>query len=66
MPIKLLEKRWSRAFFLSAVLTLGTLTYLDSFFSDKWSMRVFDSGVISLFGVIWLLLYYLKPEWFKN
>jgi hypothetical protein len=46
---------------------LGTLTALDaSAFRGLSYRRYVDFAVISVFFVLWVLLYFVKPEWFRE
>lgn len=63
-------KRYLRIFFLSFILMLGMLTFIDALLRDAGfrgdNIELFNSGIIGLFLTIWFVLYYLKPDWFKN
>jgi hypothetical protein len=54
-------------FILSALIMSGTLTALDaSLFHGLSYRRLIDSLVITVFGLVWVLLYFVKPEWFRE
>jgi hypothetical protein len=63
-------RRSSRIFFVSAIVMLGMLTFFDSLLGNAGfrghDIRLFDDGIIGSFGMVWLVLYYVKPDWFMD
>jgi hypothetical protein len=49
---------------------LGMLTDIDFLLTDagfqSGVVQSFDQGIIGSFGMVWIVLYYLKPDWFKD
>ena len=68
-PIKFWVKQYKSNFFISVIIMLVTILLLDETIlrDESNSFRIgVNFLILMLFGLGWILLYYLKPSWFKH
>ncbi len=61
------ERKWYLWFLVSFVAVLSLSEFLvESWISSTSARQAFHFGVIALWGVVWMLVYFSKPDWFKK
>jgi hypothetical protein len=68
-PFKFWGKRFGRIFFISTMIILASMTFLDETVlkHESHTFRTgIDSLILTVFGLGWIILFYLKPDLFKD
>lgn len=68
-PIRLWVKKYKSNFFISVIIMVVTILLLDEIIL-RYESYIFRTGVnyfiLMLFGLGWVVIYYIKPAWFKD
>lgn len=65
-PFGFLAKKWSRRFIGGFLALVLLMTAIDRLFADFEYIRLVDLLLITTYGVVWSLLYWMKPDLFKD
>jgi hypothetical protein len=65
-PFSSWGKKWSRTFLVGFLLVVLIVTALDSMFADFEYIRLIDKLIIVGYGLVWLLLFWLRPDFFRD
>jgi hypothetical protein len=65
-PFASWRKRWSRTFSIGFLVVILAMTVLDWLFVDFEYIRAVDQLIIVAYGVVWLLLYRFRPDFFED
>jgi hypothetical protein len=58
--------RWSRTFVIGFIILVFLMTALDQLLADFEYMRMVDFWIIALYGLFWIFLYWLRPDFFRR
>ena len=62
-----MKLQWYFWFLLSFIAVLSLVEFfVEPWIYDSSTRHAFHMGVIALWGVAWLLVYFWKPDWFKR
>ncbi len=65
-PFRSWSKRWSRTFLLGFLVVIVIMTAVDRQFADFEYVRAVDLLIIVVYGLFWLLLWWLRPSLFED
>lgn len=68
-PFRFWGKRVGRIFFISTMIMLASMTFLDETVLKHESHTLrsgIDSLILMVFGLGWIILLIFKPDWFKD
>lgn len=65
-PFRSWGKKWSRTFLIGFLGVILLMTFLDWLLASFEYIRTLDRLIIVGYGLFWLLLYWLRPNLFKD
>ena len=65
-PFRFLGRRWSLTFFLTFLGTILLMSLVDWLLQDFAYVRWVDRLMVGGFGVVWLLLYWWRRDFFQR
>ena len=65
-PFRIFKNKWIRLFTLGFVAVIVVLGIVDSLFADFEYIRAIDRLVVAVYFLFWLILYWLRPDIFRE
>ena len=65
-PFRSLGMRWSRLFLGGLLVLIVVMSVLDAVLHDWEYVRVLDYVLILIYGGIWMVAYWVRPDLFRR
>ncbi len=60
------DKKWARIFLIGFLGIILIVTAIDTLFAEFENIRAVDLLIFSAYFVFWLLLFWARPDFFRN